>query len=144
MTGKSKEYERLAGFDAGADDYILKPFYPSELFARIRAILRRCLNPQKRAVLHAGGISLSPSSRTVYVDDRRVKLAPREFSLLCHLMQNPHIAFSREALLSEVWGADFEGSDRTVDTHIKTLRERLRPYGAHIKTVWGYGYKLEK
>lgn len=144
LTGKSNEYDRLAAFECGADDYMLKPFYVSELFARIQAILRRRRTQDKRSVLTADGVSVDTDSRTVYVDDTQAALAPREYDLLVYLLQNSNVALSREIILDHVWGEDFEGADRTVDTHVKALRKRLHPYGKNIVTVWGYGYKMEK
>jgi DNA-binding response OmpR family regulator len=144
VTAKSREHERLAGFDAGADDYVIKPFYVTELFARINAILNRGTMPAARSLLNAGDLSADRTSRTVYADETKVPLAPREYDLLVFLMENANTALSRDVLLEEVWGDDFAGTDRTVDTHIRALREKLGPCGKCITTVWGVGYKLEK
>ncbi|WP_066683482.1 response regulator transcription factor [Christensenella intestinihominis] len=144
LTAKSREFDRLAGFEAGGDDYIVKPFYVSELFARIHAILNRCRGTQKRILLSVDGLSVNLNSRSVWTDDIQVFLTPKEYDLLVFLMQNPNRALSRDAILSNVWGEEFNGTDRTVDTHIRTLRDSIRPYGNHILTVWGIGYKFER
>ena len=144
LTAKSREFDRLAGFEASADDYIIKPFYVSELFARIHAILNRCRETQKRTLLAADGLSVNLNSHTVWVDDIQIFLTPKEYDLLVFLLQNPHRALSRDAILSNVWGDEFSGTDRTVDTHIRTLRDSIGPYGNHILTVWGIGYKFER
>lgn len=120
LTAKSREFDRLAGFEAGADDYIIKPFYVSELFARIHAILNRCRETQKRTLLAADGLSVNLNSHTVWVDDIQIFLTPKEYDLLVFLLQNPNRALSRDAILSNVWGDEFSGTDRTVDTHIRT------------------------
>ncbi len=144
VTAKNDEGHRLSGFELGADDYITKPFSPGELMARIRVFLYRSgtlqkPRPQKIAY---GGLLIDAVSRTVYIDDHAVQLPPKEYELLCFLSQNPNQAFARDMLLDQVWGADFFGSDRTVDTHIKTLRESIKPYDSYIVTVWGIGYKF--
>lgn len=136
--------DRLSGFETGADDFLQKPFYPLELMARIRVFLRRSggvqLSPPRRFSFN--GLFIDTASRSVYIDERAVQLTPKEYDLLYFLSKNPNRAFSREDLLNEVWGFDFFGTDRTVDTHIKTLRESLRPYQQYIVTVWGFGYKF--
>lgn len=135
---------RLCYFQLGADDYVVKPIFPLELMARVRVFLRRSgmtqLASPKRFSFN--GLYIDTASRTVYIDERVVQLTPKEYDLLFFLTKNPNKAFSRETILNEVWGYDFYGSDRTVDTHIKTLRENLRPYQQYIATVWGYGYKF--
>ena len=143
--GKSgAEEERLAAFEAGGNDYVQKPFYPRELLARMRNLLGLYgIFYQKRDTLSAGPIRIERHAQSVFVNDRLVKLTPREYNLLLQLCGSPQRTFSRDALLSAAWGDSFEGGDRTVDTHIKTLREKLRPYHGCIKTIWGYGYKFE-
>jgi len=144
VTARTSETDRLEGFDLGADDYVLKPFSPCELMARIKVFLRRSRGggkavPQK---VSFSGLFIDTVSRSVYVDDRLIQLTPKEYDLLFFLSQNPNKAFSRDNMLNEVWGYDFAGSDRTVDTHIKTLRENIKPYDVFIMTVWGFGYKF--
>ncbi|NLT16041.1 MAG: response regulator transcription factor [Clostridiales bacterium] len=144
VSARSSEEDRLTGFDLGADDYVLKPFSTCELMARVKVFLRRS-GGIGRAVprkISFSGLFIDTVSRSVYVDDRLVQLTPKEYDLLFFLSQNPNEAFSRDVLLNEVWGYDFAGSDRTVDTHIKTLRENIKPYDGYIMTVWGFGYKF--
>ena len=145
FTGKSSaEEERLAAFEAGGNDYLLKPFYPRELFARMCNLIKLYgYYYQKRDVLAAGPVRIERHSQSVYVDDRIIKLTPREYNLLLLLCGNPGRVFTRDELLNSAWGSSFEGGDRTVDTHVKSLREKLRPFHDCIKTVWGYGYKFE-
>ncbi len=143
LTARSKESDRLNGFLAGADDYVLKPFYVSELMMRIGVILNRCNNKNVRTAIYAEGLSIHLNARAVYVDENQVALSPREYDLLVFLLENRNIALSRDTILNQVWGDDFEGTDRTVDTHIRILREHMKPYGNKIVTVWGIGYKFE-
>ena len=142
--GKSgSEEDRLAAFEAGGNDYLQKPFFPRELIARMRNLLGLYgIFYQKRDTLAAGPIRIERHSQSVFLNDRLIKLTPREYNLLLQLCGNPGQTFSRDALLSAAWGESFEGGDRTVDTHIKTLREKLRPMQGCIKTIWGYGYKF--
>lgn len=142
LSTKSREYDRLAGYAAGADSYLTKPFFPSELLAQIDALLTRSGTKKERSFLFCGGISMNLRTHEVFIDEKEIALSPREYSLLSYLLQYPNIVLSRERILNEVWGADFQGTDRTVDTHIKTLREQIKPYGKSILTVWGVGYKL--
>lgn len=144
MSGKSGEQEKLGAFKLGVDDYIVKPFYPKELLARIKVFLYRSGGLTKSAPekITFSGLFINTISREVMVDDRLVQLTPKEYDLLFFLSQNPNRAYSREALLNEVWGYCFTGSDRTIDTHIRTLRENIRPYDTYIVTVWGFGYKF--
>lgn len=141
---RCSEEDKLSAFELGADDYIVKPFFPQELFLRIKVFLHRTGNLARSTPtkLTFGGLFIDTLSHTVYVDDSVVQLTPKEYNLLFFLSQNPNRAFSRETLLNEVWGYDFAGSDRTVDTHIKTLRENIKPYDSSIVTVWGFGYKF--
>ncbi|MHB1314555.1 MAG: response regulator transcription factor [Christensenellales bacterium] len=144
VTARSNEEDRLAGFELGADDYVEKPFSSSELMARIKVFLHRS-SGLKRTLprkISFSGFFIDPVSRTVYLDDKVIQLTPKEYDLIFFLSQNPNKAFSRDTLLNEVWGYDFIGSDRTVDTHIKTLRENIKPYDSYIVTVWGFGYKF--
>ena len=142
LTARDEEYDKLRGFGLGADDYISKPFSPKELMARVGAILHRTGNRQNDSILF-GGLSICQSSRTVTADGQRLNLPPKEFDLLLKLAQNEHVVLSRDKLLQTVWGYNYYGDVRTVDTHIKTLREHLGKYRKLIQTVWGVGYKLE-
>lgn len=144
MTARGEEYDRIIGFELGADDYIVKPFSPKELVARCRAILRRVYPEFSDRNLTFKGIEIDEVSREAYADGKRLDLTPKEFELLKYLAVNKGRALSREKILSDVWGYDFYGDLRTVDTHIKQLREKLGDKKSLIKTVWGIGYKLEE
>lgn len=143
LTARSEEYDRLLGFHLGADDYVSKPFSPKELMARVHAILRRAGRRPADQSLSFGGMTIDPDARMVFLDQTPVKLPPKEFELLLKMAQNEHIVFSREKLLNTIWGFDYYGDTRTVDTHIKSLREHLGKYRIFIETVWGVGYKFE-
>nr|WP_295635304.1 response regulator transcription factor [uncultured Intestinimonas sp.] len=134
--------DKLLGFNLGADDYVPKPFSPKELMARVGAVLKRAGN-KRLSELVFGGLCIEPETRTVRVDGKAVSLPPKEFDLLVKLAENERIVFSREQLLDQVWGFDYFGDARTVDTHIKSLREHLGPYRRAIETVWGVGYKFD-
>lgn len=142
LTARNEEYDKLLGFNLGVDDYVSKPFSPKELMARVGAVLKRA-GRKTDDVLTYGELSVSPESRTVTVAGSRISLPPKEFDLLHKLMQNEHIVMSREKLLETVWGFDYLGDTRTVDTHVKALREHLGEYRRYIRTVWGVGYKFE-
>jgi two-component system response regulator ResD len=136
----------LKAFELGAEDYIRKPFYPKELLARARVILRR-RRPNQGMPAHNlsfEGLYIDTASHKVFVEDKQVTLTPKEYDLLLHLAANPNQAFSREMLLNDIWGQDYYGTDRTVDTHIKTLRDALRPRQHYIATVRGFGYKFDE
>ena len=145
LSARGEEYDKLLGFEMGVDDYVVKPFSPRELLARIKAVLARATTPvtDSDSKLIFDGLILDANARTVDREGERLSLTPKEYELLYFLMQNPRHAFSREQLLSAVWGYDFYGDDRTVDTHIKMLREHLGEYRNYIVTVWGVGYKFE-
>lgn len=146
LTARSEEYDKLLGFKLGVDDYVPKPFSPRELMARIAAVLRRNGGGAKQnsvLSLTFGGLSISPESRTVLLNGERLSLTPKEFDLLLKLAQNEHIVLSRDQLLEAIWGYSYFGDGRTVDTHIKSLRDHLGPYRILIQTVWGVGYKFE-
>lgn len=147
LTARGEEYDKLFGFELGVDDYIVKPFSPKELLARIKAIIRRSTLPpqetQKENKAVFEGLVIEFDSHNVYVDGNIVSLTPREYELLNFFVRNSNRVFSREQLLTEVWGYDFAGDDRTVDTHVKMLRESLGHYRKFIVTVWGTGYKFE-
>lgn len=147
LTARGEEYDKLFGFELGVDDYMVKPFSPKELLARIKAIIRRSSelvesNEEKNKV-EIEGLVIEFDSRDVYVDGKRKTLTPKEYELLSFFVRNPKRAFSREQLLNSVWGYDFFGDDRTVDTHVKMLRENLGVYRKFVVTIWGTGYKFE-
>lgn len=147
LSARGEEYDKLFGFELGVDDYIVKPFSPKELLARIKAIIRRSLSTShethQRDYAVYEGLKIDFDSRNVTIDDRLAGLTPKEYELLSFFVRNPNKVFSREQLLREVWGYDFYGDYRTVDTHIKMLRESLGEYRKFIITVWGTGYKFE-
>lgn len=142
-TAKGTEMDKIQGLDTGADDYLVKPFGVMEMVSRIKAVLRRCEPSERRDTLTVGQITLSDSEHTVTVDGERAALTLKEFEILKLFMQNTGKVFSRDRLLSEVWGVDYLGESRTVDMHIKTLRRKLGSAGALIETVIGIGYKME-
>lgn len=144
ISKKSSEIDRLEAFEAGGNDYIIKPFYPRELVARIKNLLKLAgIVSMANQFLYSGKLKIDLYSQEVYADGKRIKLTPREYNLLLFFCRNPNKAFSRSMLLDLVWGRQFEGTDRTVDTHIKSLREKIKPYHNYITTIWGYGYKYE-
>lgn len=142
LTSRTEEYDRLMGFKLGADDYVPKPFSPKELMARMSAILKRTGN-KPGSKLNFGELCIFPGSRVVTAGKRSLNLPPKEFDLLLFLAQNEDLALSRDQLINKVWGYDYYGDTRTVDTHVKSLREHLGHYRKMIKTVWGVGYKFE-
>lgn len=150
LTARSEDMDKLMGFDCGADDYVTKPFNILELKARIRALLRRAgskpgTTRSESVSLRCGPIDLNPVSRSATVNGRPVTLTAREFDLMALLMRNPNRVFSRNSLLDQVWGYEYQGDDRTVDVHIRRLREKLEPIPAapmYIMTKWGVGYYL--
>ena len=145
LSARGEEYDKLFGFELGIDDYVVKPFSPKELIARINAILSRrkgsVAPPQQ--TLKFGGLEINIAARTVTVDGKKVDLTPKEYDLLFYLVENKNIALSRDKLLSDIWGYDFFGDDRTIDTHIKNLRNNLGPYRDYIVKLRGVGYKFE-
>ncbi len=141
LSARVEEYDKLFGFEIGIDDYVTKPFSPKEVMARINAILRRGRGASKRIV--SGGLEIDIAGRSVYVDGKKAEMTPKEYELLFYMVNNAGIAISREKLLTDVWGYDFYGDDRTVDTHIKMLRASLGPYRDKIVTLRGLGYKIE-
>lgn len=142
-TAKGTEMDKIQGLDMGADDYLVKPFGVMEMVSRIKAVLRRCELDEREEVLTIGEITLSDKEHLVTAGGEKVVLTFKEFELLKLFMQSPGIVFSRDKLLSEVWGIDYLGESRTVDMHIKTLRQKLGDTGKHIETVIGVGYRLE-
>ncbi|MEG0392379.1 MAG: response regulator transcription factor [Anaerovoracaceae bacterium] len=148
LSARSEEYDKLFGFELGIDDYVVKPFSPKELMARINAVIARHNIPEHPATeipesLVFSGLEINVAGRTVIVDGEKIVLTPKEYDLLFYLVENKNIALSRDKLLSDIWGYDFFGDDRTIDTHIKNLRNNLGPYRDYIVTLRGVGYKFE-
>lgn len=147
LSARGEEYDKLFGFELGIDDYVVKPFSPKEVMARISAIIKRnhknILKPKVQEVYSFGGLLVDISARNVYVDGIKAEMTPKEYDLLFYFVKNKNIALSRERLLSDVWGYDFYGDDRTVDTHIKMLRNSLGNYRDYIVTLRSLGYKFE-
>ena len=141
LTAKSSEYDRVIGLDEGADDYITKPFSMVELMARIRAALRR-VHTDNEKEYRMGGLCVNPAKHTVKANGENINLTLKEYELLCTLIQNPGKVFTRDMLLNNIWGYDFDGASRTVDVHIRTLRSKLGKEGDYIETVRGIGYKM--
>ncbi|MBO4323341.1 MAG: response regulator transcription factor [Clostridia bacterium] len=147
LSARGEEYDKLFGFEIGIDDYVVKPFSPKEVMARINAVLKRS-NANKNAAkpnssMVFEGLEIDMLGRNVYVDGEKAELTPKEYELLFYMVNNIGIALSREKLLQDVWGYDFYGDDRTVDTHIKMLRGNLKEYRKFIVTLRGMGYKFE-
>lgn len=145
LSARGEEYDKLFGFELGIDDYVVKPFSPKELMARVNAVLTRRSGGEQTTsnIMKFDGLEVNFAARTVTVDGKRVDLTPKEYDLLFYLIQNRNIALSRDKLLSDIWGYDFFGDDRTIDTHIKNLRNNLGPYRNFIVTLRGVGYKFE-
>ena len=144
LSARGEEYDKLFGFELGIDDYVVKPFSPKELMARVNAVLQRKSGADNSTaqVMKFDGLEVNFAARTISVDGERVNLTPKEYDLLFYLIQNKNIALSRDKLLSDIWGYDFFGDDRTIDTHIKNLRNNLGPYRNFIVTLRGVGYKF--
>lgn len=145
LSARGEEYDRIHGFELGVDDYVVKPFSPKELMMRVNAIMNR-VRPQEdqhRNTVSFQGLSIDFDARIVTVDGQRAELSPKEYDLLVYLVQNKNIALTREMLITNVWGYDFYGDDRTLDTHIKLLRKSLGPYSKYIVTLRGVGYRFE-
>ena len=142
-TAKGTEMDRIQGLDTGADDYLVKPFGVMEMVSRIKAVLRRCGAADSGEQIALFEITLNDREHFVTVDGEKVALTLKEFEMLKLFMKNPGTVFSRDRLLSEIWGSDYLGESRTVDMHIKTLRKKLGNAGAHIETVIGVGYRME-
>lgn len=146
LTARMEEYDKLFGFELGADDYVAKPFSPRELVARIKAVLKRgkiAASGNDGAIFEYKALSINLDSRKMTIDGAMVDMTPKEFDLLSFFLSNPDKVFTREQLLNKVWGYEFGGDYRTVDTHVKMLRESLKEYRGLIVTVWGVGYKFE-
>lgn len=145
LSARGEEYDKLFGFELGIDDYVVKPFSPKELMARVNAVLTRRSGGEQTTsnIMKFDGLEVNFAARTITVDGKRVDLTPKEYDLLFYLIQNRNIALSRDKLLSDIWGYDFFGDDRTIDTHIKNLRNNLGQYRNFIVTLRGVGYKFE-
>ena len=150
LSARGEEYDKISGFQLGIDDYVVKPFSPKELMLRIEAVLKRTNSsrseqkPQNVIVsLDGGGLRADVTARIVYIDDQRIDMSPKEYELFFYMLENKNIALSRERLISDVWGYDFYGDLRTLDTHIKLLRKSLGRYSRLIVTLRGVGYRFE-
>ncbi len=145
LSARGEEYDRIHGFELGVDDYVVKPFSPKELMMRVGAILKRSGAAQaENEVVAIAGLTVDFTARRVTLDGQPLDLSPKEYDLLFYMVRNRGIALTRERLISEVWGYDFFGDDRTLDTHIKLLRRQLGPYAEKITTLRGVGYRFEK
>lgn len=151
LSARGEEYDRINGFEVGVDDYVMKPFSPKELMLRVGAIMKRVnasttgapQRPNEVVELDGGGLRADLTARLVYIDGERVDMSPKEYDLFFFLLTNRNIALSREKLISEVWGYDFYGDARTLDTHVKLLRRSLGRYSSYIVTLRGVGYRFE-
>ncbi len=145
LSARTEEYDKLFGFEMGVDDYVVKPFSPKEVLARINAIIKRNKSGNEPAgeTVKFEGLEINFTARDVFIDGEKANLTPKEYDLLFYLVKNNNIALTRNKLLEEVWGYDFFGDDRTIDTHIKMLRNNLGPYRKFIVTLRGMGYKFQ-
>ena len=145
LSARGEEYDKLFGFELGIDDYVVKPFSPKELIARVNAVISRnkASAPSDSDELSFGGLVINMPARTVTIDGEKAELTPKEYELLFYLVKNRNLALSRDKLLQDIWGYDFFGDDRTIDTHIKNIRNNLGPYRDYIVTLRGVGYKFE-
>ena len=146
LTAKGEEYDKVFGFDLGADDYVVKPFSPRELMSRIKAILKLTQPPQQenKKAYTFRTLEVNPKSYEIKIDGQKVTVTPKEFELLLFFIQNKNTVITRDTILNKIWGYDFYGDSRTVDTHVKMLRSNLGEYRDLIKTIWGVGYKYEE
>ena len=146
LSARGEEYDKIHGFEVGADDYVVKPFSPKELMMRVSAVIsrtRKSTLTNEKEIMTFGGLTVDFTGRLVYVDGVKTELTPKEYDLLFYLVRNKGIALTREKLITEVWGYDFYGDDRTLDTHIKLLRKSLGDYASLIVTLRGVGYRFE-
>ena len=146
LSARGEEYDKIHGFELGSDDYVVKPFSPKELMMRVGAVIKRSgkgEESQKNDVFTYEGLEVDFSARTVSIDGKRVEMTPKEYDLFFYMVRNKGLALTRESLISEVWGYDFFGDERTLDTHIKLLRKSLREYSRCIVTLRGVGYRFE-
>jgi DNA-binding response OmpR family regulator len=151
LSARGEEYDRINGFELGVDDYVVKPFSPKELMLRVEAVMRRYGRRREEPeaetqneIVSLGGLKADITARIVYIDGARAELTPKEYDLFFYMLENRNIALSREKLISEVWGYDFYGDARTLDTHIKLLRKSLGKYSSYIVTLRGMGYRFEE
>ena len=142
-TARGEEYDKIRGLDSGADDYLVKPFGMLEMISRVRAVLRRARPGAGSAAISLGGVTVDPASHRVTVNGAEAALTLKEYELLWTLMSSPGVVFTRDRLLSEIWGTDYDGETRTVDVHVRTLRQKLGEAGSIIGTVRGVGYRTE-
>lgn len=143
LSARGEEYDRIHGFELGIDDYVVKPFSPKELMMRVGAVLKRSKGEAEKDVFTFEGLSVDFSGRIVTIDGERVDMTPKEYDLFFYMVKNKGLALTREKLISKVWGYDFFGDDRTLDTHIKLLRKSLKDYSRLIVTLRGVGYRFE-
>ncbi|SFA72039.1 DNA-binding response regulator, OmpR family, contains REC and winged-helix (wHTH) domain [Acetitomaculum ruminis DSM 5522] len=149
LSARGEEYDKIHGFELGIDDYVVKPFSPRELMLRVRAVLNRTSkshatsSTEERIIFEKEGLKIDFTGRMVYIDGERIEMSPKEYDLLFFLVKNKNIALTREKLITEVWGYDYYGDDRTLDTHIKLLRSSLGPYRKFVVTLRGVGYRFE-
>ena len=152
LSARGEEYDKINGFEVGVDDYVVKPFSPKELMLRIDAVMKRYRarsgdgardDEPKKEIFELGGLRADITARIVYIDGERIEMTPKEYDLFFYMLKNRNIALSRERLISEVWGYDYFGDDRTLDTHIKLLRRSLGKYAEHIVTLRGVGYRFD-
>jgi len=146
LSARGEEYDKINGFELGVDDYVVKPFSPRELMMRVNAVMNRVSSKKQESVKEIvtfDGITVDFTGRLVYIDGEKVDMSPREYDLFFYLVRNRGVALSREKLITDVWGYDFYGDDRTLDTHIKLLRKRLGDYSTRIVTLRGVGYRFE-
>lgn len=141
LSARTEEYDKLLGFELGVDDYLTKPFSPKELIARIKAITKRSSGTTDKFIYN--DLVVDFMGYTIYIEGKEVKVTPKEFKILTYMIKNKNVAISRESLLSNIWGYDYFGDDRTIDTHVKMLRNNLGKYRDLIQTVRGVGYKFE-
>lgn len=145
LSARGEEYDKIHGFELGIDDYVVKPFSPKELMMRISAVIKRSSfnSNTKKEIVKFNGLTIDFTGRLVYIDDEKIDMSPKEYDLLFYMVKNHGIALTRENIINNVWGYDFYGDDRTLDTHIKLLRKTLRGYSKNIVTLRGVGYRFE-
>ena len=143
LSARGEEYDKIHGFEIGVDDYVVKPFSPKELMLRIDAIIRRSGGSAENDVVEIDGLKINFTARIVSIDDEKIDMSPKEYDLLFYLVKNRGKALTREQILTEVWGYDYYGDDRTLDTHIKLIRKELGDYAKYIVTLRGVGYRFD-